>query len=226
MAIIIPMFANAMKIATDELDEFTGQRTVITSWESLCTKSIHIRFRLQNDVTWLDFKFMNDAAIVIPEGGKLLFKATNDSITTFVTHTMYHGGVGDGAVNLIGSKAWGISASYTGDIEWFSANITRLLRVYATDGYYDKKVGESDGKKLCKLYTLFSQTINNKPGTITFMDYTIQFCKRGAKSSSWDIVKEEFYQDLSKEELQIIIDDWKKQTTDKYIYDCKIKKSK
>lgn len=143
-----------MKIAKDEVDEFTGQRTVTTSWESLCTKSIHIRFRLQNNVTWLDFKFINNDAIVIPDGGKLLFKSTNDSIATFITKTIYHGSPGNGAVNLIGSKAWGISASYVGDIEWFSGNTTRLLRIYATDGYYDKR-SESLRERNCANSTVY-----------------------------------------------------------------------
>lgn len=38
LSLFIPIVADAMKIETDEIDEFTEQRTLITSWESLCNK--------------------------------------------------------------------------------------------------------------------------------------------------------------------------------------------
>ena len=76
--------ASAMKIVTDEIDEFTGKRTVITSWESLSSNKMHIRFRLQGGREILDFKYSPDQSVVIGEDDNLCFKSTTDSIAIFV----------------------------------------------------------------------------------------------------------------------------------------------
>lgn len=159
LAIFFPIAANSMKIVTDKIDEFTGGRTVITSWEHLSMRRINIRFRLQDGETFLDFKFIPDNAIVISENSKLLFKSSSDGVGTFTSVAMYHGGRGEGSVGLNMSGLWGISATYAGDLSWFSDNTTNLIRVYATDGYYDRKVSEKEGVKLQNLYTLFYNTI-------------------------------------------------------------------
>lgn len=226
IALLMPMVINAMKIQTDETDEFTGKRTVITSWESLCKGYTHIRFRLQNDVQWLDFKFINDNSIVIGKDDKLLFKSTDDNITTFLSASLYSGGRGDGAVGLSGSQAWGISASYEGDLSWFATNSARLFRLYTTNVYYDRKLSEGDGKKLTKLYELFSQTISGEKGISTFSNYKLKFVKRKVSSQEWDIEKEEYLQDQSASEIKDIIDEWKSKSSDKYIYDVQVKKEK
>ncbi len=226
LAMLLPMAAHSMKVEKDEIDEFTGLRTVITSWESLCKTEVHIRFRLQNNIEWLDFKFRSNSAIVIAEGEKLMLKSTSDSIATFKSCAIFHGGIGDGSVGLNGSGVWGIFASYTGNLSWFNNNVVRLLRVYATDCYYDREVNPSDGKKLCNLYSLFSETVSQKYVKRNFETYDVQFVKRSSKSSSWDVVKEETFKDVTKDELQAVIDAWKGQTSEATIYDCIIKKHK
>lgn len=226
LALVLPLVAGAVKIVTDEIDEFTGKRTVITSWESLNSTRIHIRFRLQAGKEFLDFKFRSEDAIVIKEKGLLLFKSTSDSIGKFLSNDIYHGGIGDGAVGLNGSGVWGISASYTGNLEWFATNVTRLLRVYATDGYYDRTISEGDGKKLCKLYDLFAKTVHGQSGALEFANYTIQFVKKSPKATTWELVKEESLTDKPRYDIQKLMDDWKAQTNDKAVYDCKVQKSK
>lgn len=44
LCILFPLLASAMKIEKDEIDEFTGLRTVITSWEPVCGNSVCFRF--------------------------------------------------------------------------------------------------------------------------------------------------------------------------------------
>ena len=217
---------NAVKITKNELDEFTGQRTVITSWEGICKNYVHVRFRQQNNYQFLDFKFHSENAIVIPDQGKLMFKSTTDSISTFYSVSTYMGSKGGGSTGLIGSGVWGISATYTGPLDWFSDNLTKLIRIYATDVYYDRKVSDVDAKKLVQLYDLFSSTINNTPLKNEYADYTITFVKGNAKTNKWDKVKEDFYPNLNKEALKSIIDEWEAQTTDKVTYKVKIKKEK
>lgn len=226
LLLVLPFVANAMKIERDEIDEFTGNRTVITSWEGMSKGEIHIRFRQQENHLLLDFKFMSRTSIVIGDDDPLLFKSTSDDICQFNSVGLYYGGKGDGAVGLNGSGVWGIYATYRGDLSWFKDNLVRLIRIQATDCYYNRQVSESDGKKLIKLYDLFISAINNTPGTKIFDNYTLRFMKKKAKSSSWDMVKEEYKKDLSPDELDDIVTEWKNQSTENTIYDVVIKKDK
>lgn len=224
--LIVPFLAQSMKIVTDEIDEFTGYRTVITSWEACCGKQVHIRFRQQSNVTFLDFKMLSDGAIVINKDARLMFKSTTDEIGEFKSIESAFGSSGAGAVGINGSKAWGIYVTYRGDLEYFKSNITRLLRVYSSEGYIDKKVSENDGKQLVKLYQMFASTIGAEVGQVTFDTYKLTFVKKRKNATGWDVVSEDLYKDISKEELQKLVDDWKAQSNDKYDFDVRIKKEK
>lgn len=226
LALLLPIVANAVKIKTDEIDEFSGKRTVITSWEAVANTMIHIRFRYQNDNQYLDFKFVTNSSFVIPDKGELLFKSSQGNTTEFNSVKMYAGSVGGGATGLAGSQQWGISATYKGDLEWFKDNDARLLRVYETDGYVDKKISESEGRNLKKLYELFNATINGESGKSVFANYNLTFVKRGINKKEWDVVKEEYKRDMSTDEINTLVNEWKSQSNDKVLYDVKIKKEK
>lgn len=227
LCLCIPFVASSMKIAKDEIDEFTGNRTLITSWESLCMKSIHVRFRLQNGHERLDFKLIQDGALVIGKDDVLMFKSTTDNIGKFTPVDIFHGGQGDGAVGIMGSKMWGIMATYKGDLSYFVDNIARLMRINTAEGYIDKKIGESDGKKIQKLYDLFSTALGGQPGVASsYANYTITFMKSTDGGKSWEVDKEEYKKDLSKEELSEIVSEWKSQSKDRKLFDCRIKKEK
>lgn len=226
MFCIIPMLASAMKIETDEIDEFTGNRTVITSWESICDKSIHIRLRMQNGIQFLDFKMFYDGAIVIAKEDKLMIKSTTDTIATFVSNGMYSGTIGGGSTGLMGSGRWGITAAYRGDLSFFANNNARLMRINSTDGYIDKKISEGDGKKLQKLYELLNMTISGEKGVSAFFNCRIVFLKSKNGGRDWDEVKTEYHKDLTKDELQAISEAWKSQSSGKVMYECQVKKER
>lgn len=160
LALIMPFMANAMKIEKNEIDEFTGEQTIITSWEHFQQRSINIRFRLQGGKQYLDFKYITNSSFVVQEEGFLMFKAEDGDITKFSSIRLFAGGVGEGAVGINGSGAWGIYAIYVGDISWFTTHISQFMRVYSTDGYIDKKMSEKEGKKLQDLANLFISTVN------------------------------------------------------------------
>lgn len=227
LCLCIPFVASSMKIAKDEIDEFTGNRTLITSWEGLCANNIHVRFRLQNGLKILDFKLVENDAIVIGEGDKLMFKSTVDNIGEFSSIGIYRGEKGGGAVGINGSGNWGIMATYQGDLAYFADNIVRLARVYTTDRYIDKKIGEGDGKKIQKLYALFLTALGGQPGVASsYANYVITFMKSTDGGKSWEVDREEYKKDLSKEELSEIVNEWKSQSKGRKLFDCRIKKEK
>lgn len=159
LGLILPFWADAMKIVTDEIDAFSGERTVITSWESFDKTQIHLRFRLQNGKQFLDLKFRNGDAIVIGENAELLFKSEDGDISKFNSIALFSGAVGAGSVGLNGSGVFGISATYKGSLEWFVDHAANLMRIYATDTYYDRKISQKEAKKLTDLYSLFSDKL-------------------------------------------------------------------
>lgn len=219
----IPFVASSMKIAKDEIDEFTGNRTLITSWEKICNEKISIRFRLQNNYKILDFFIYSSNPIVVGEGDQLLFKSITDNIEEFKS------------IDISSSKSnssyfgrdWSLSASYLGDLSFFADNITRLIRIYETDGYIDNKIKEGDGKKIQKLYDLFSVALGGQPGAAaSYANYTITFLKSTDGGKSWEVDREEYKKDLSKDELSEIVSEWKAQSKDRKLFDCRIKKDK
>lgn len=217
----------SMKITKDETDEFTGKRTLITSWENINKSawgnSIGIRFRLQNGNEYLDLKWSDQSPHVVGTDDPLMFKSTSDAITEF-TPTRIEGSTTRG--NGIKSGIWTLDATYKGDINYFKDNVIRLIRIYTSDGYIDEKVSEKDGKQICKLYDLFNSALTGEVGSIAYANYTLTFVKKKTSSKTWDKVKEEYKEDLSKDEVQQIVDEWKAQSNENYEYDCKVKKEK
>lgn len=219
----IPFVASSMKIAKDEIDEFTGNRTLITSWEKICNEKISIRFRLQNNYKILDFFIYSSNPIVVGEGDQLLFKSITDNIEEFKSIDISSSKSNSSYVG----RDWSLSASYLGDLSFFADNITRLIRIYETDGYIDNKIKEGDGKKIQKLYDLFSVALGGQPGaTASYANYTITFLKSTDGGKSWEVDREEYKKDLSKDELSEIVSEWKAQSKDRKLFDCRIKKDK
>ena len=219
----IPFVASSMKIAKDEIDEFTGNRTHITSWEKICNEKISIRFRLQNNYKILDFFIYSSNPIVVGEGDQLLFKSITDNIEEFKSIDISSSKSNSSYVG----RDWSLSASYLGDLSFFADNITRLIRIYETDGYIDNKIKEGDGKKIQKLYDLFSVALGGQPGAAaSYANYTITFLKSTDGGKSWEVDREEYKKDLSKDELSEIVSEWKAQSKDRKLFDCRIKKDK
>lgn len=228
LCLLLPVTVSAMKIKVDEIDEFTGQRRLITSWEDFCQKECHIRFRLQNGHQYLDFKlWWGKPDLIIGEGDDLLFKSTDDNIVSFEPTGTFTSSIGGGAVGIVASGAWGIQATYTGDLSYFADNITRLIRINAFEGYIDKKVSEGDGKKIQKLYNLFVTALGGEPGKAAiYANYNVTFLKSTNGGKSWDVEKEDYLKDASPEEITELMQEWKSQSTKTILYDCKVKKAK
>lgn len=225
IAFALPLLVNAMKITKDEIDEFSGNRIIETSWETLASRDIRIRFRLADNKQFLDFKYYTEGLVIIDEGDELKFKSQSDSIISLHATQRFRSGIGQGATGNFGADFWGIHASYTGDMEWFADNVTRLIRIYSTKGYFDKKISESDGRKLVKLYNLFSKVVNGRQGSVSFASYNILFLTHGVKSSDWTLVKKEYKKDITKEELDAIVKKWESGSDETRTNRCQIIKA-
>ena len=223
LCLLLPIAASSMKIETDEIDEFTGKRTLITSYEPICKGNIKIRFRLQNGHERLDYIFRDYSTMVVGEGDFLLFKSMTDSIAYFRAVRMY-----SSRLNLSEySSGNTLEASYSGDLSWFADNVIKLIRLYETEVYYDRKVSEEDGRKICKLYNLFANALGSEPGkAAAYNNYTITYLESKNSGRSWDIVREEFVRDLTPDELTAKMNEWKLKSSGNHLFNCKAKKEK
>lgn len=220
-----PFIVNAMKIETDKIDEFTGNREVITSWEAFAKMEIHIRFHLINGKQYMDFKYISGEGTVVGEGDKLLFKSSNGNITDFESIALYHANIGEGSVNLVGAKNFGIYVRYSGDIAWFCDNIATLMRFNSVGKYSDFKISEKEGYKLQDLANLFIATIEGNEA-LKPVSYNLQYLKKKKSARQWDLVKEDKDRRLNKEQLKEIVEEWESQTNEATEYKVSIKKAK
>lgn len=54
--------------------------------------------------------------------------------------------------------------------------------------------------------------------------YIITYLKRISTTQNWDVVKEERKCDLNSDELNSLMQEWRGQSNDQYIYECRVKK--
>lgn len=220
MAVLIPFSASAMKIEKDEIDEFTGNRTVITSWEDFCNYHIKMRFRLQEGKQKLDLIWYDNDAIVIGENDPLMFKSTTDNIGKFsATHISTQGET----INLYLTPTRSRSTSYTGDMEYFSDNIARLMRIYTVDCYYDKKLSEREGRKLSELYGIFASALGSEVGAAV-SSYKLTYLKKGANDKEWFKDYEIVRRHKSKGDIQKYKDEWESKSDEKTQYKLIVKR--
>lgn len=150
---------DAVKIKTDEMDEFLGQRRIATSWESFKGGAVHMRLRHVDNVMMLDFKLL-PAKIVVAKENPMMFKdSTTGQINKLYPQKVTASEMGGGAVGLAGSQALGISVSYDCTPEWFEQNKATLIRMYSTDAYKDFKLSADEADKLSDMFKLVKSTL-------------------------------------------------------------------
>lgn len=162
--LIIMMFSflasvNSQEIVKNEIDDFTGNRVIETSWEKLAwglgvPSGIYTRIRSINGTMVLDMKYMIDDAVVIGKGDKLMFLDTNKKPYEVHSIDTYMGVKGGGAIGLAGSAVWGIHAQYSGDLGFLNTSTIQKIRIYTTKGYYDKEIKKKYQNTLQELYKL------------------------------------------------------------------------
>lgn len=220
MALLLPLSASAMKIEKDEIDEFTGNRTVITSWEYFCGHSIALRFRQQNGFKMLDFVMYDNDVFVIGKGDHMMLKSTKDNIAKFSSIFISSSSA---SISRYGIDTRGTSTSYEGDLDYFAENTTRLMRVYSVDSYVDKKVSESDGRKMTELYGIFASALGSEVGS-AIASYKLTYLKKGVNDSEWFKDYEIVRRRKTKDEIQKYKDEWESKTDEKTQYKLIVKR--
>ena len=171
LLVFFPVLMCAQKIDKNEIDEFTGVKTIYTNWEKFKTgngltgkDNLMFRFTSLDGLETFHLKWVTCEMLSIKEGAKLMFKMSDNSIITLTSISYAIAAKGDGVTGLSMSGILGISCIYGGsDIEAFAKdNYLTKLRIYTTDGYVDIDIKEKDAQKINRAYKLMKEAnINN-----------------------------------------------------------------
>ena len=160
-----------------EVDEFTGEKNISTSWEKIAydTKSglvLHARYLHKNNEIILECVSLFDpnSAIVVTSGSPLAFKFDNNNIIILNSIDYAIAVKGGGSVSgAFGSYQWdGVHLRYKfksqEDARNFSDSLASSVRFSynGTQGglYRDGKVKSKDAEKLQKAYKMFKEEID------------------------------------------------------------------
>ncbi|PXV61245.1 hypothetical protein CLV62_12578 [Dysgonomonas alginatilytica] len=166
--LLFPILAFSQKIEKNEVDDFTGNKVIYTSWEKIkggnvLTGRDNLMFmlRYENGTTYLHLKWITVEITSISNDAKLMFKFNDDSVATLNSISHVLSGKGEGVTGLSWSAIMGIHAMYKGDdiIKFSGDAVATKVRVYSTDGYVDIDIKDKDGAKINKAYSLLTAAI-------------------------------------------------------------------
>lgn len=166
---ITPLLAFSQKIDKCEIDDFTGKKTVYTSWTKIKMGNAmsgrnNLMFRLSSvdDKIRFHIKWITVDVTSIREDAELMFKLNDDEVLTLNAASYAIAGKGEGVTGLSWSAIVGISATYKGaDISKFGDDTyVSKLRIYTSDGYEDIDIKEKDAKKINKAYAIMIEASN------------------------------------------------------------------
>ncbi|MBL6949023.1 MAG: hypothetical protein ISR57_00095 [Bacteroidales bacterium] len=153
---LLSLDLSGQRIKENYIDEFTGQSKVSTSWSNFImgfSSSIYQRvIRIDNN-TYLNLKVSLGLGKVfaVADGAKLLLKLQSDTVITLNNLEYTITSIGGGAYNILGSRAMGASLYFLLSDEFvniFSNFLVKKMRLYTTDGYYEKEIVPSYADKL------------------------------------------------------------------------------
>ena len=67
---------------------------------------------------------------------------------------IFYGTIGGGSIGLAGSSGIGVYAHYYGNLNFLKNNKITKIRIYTTDGYYEKEIKKKYQETLSKLFQL------------------------------------------------------------------------
>lgn len=150
---------HAQELEKNKIDDFTGKRTIETSWEKLAwgtgvPSGIYARIRSIDRTMILDMKYMIGSACVISKDNKLMLMDEKGKVHNLNPTDIFYGTIGGGSIGLAGSSGIGVYAHYYGNLNFLKNNKITKIRIYTTDGYYEKEIKKKYQETLSKLFQL------------------------------------------------------------------------
>lgn len=168
-----PLIVCAQKIKTDEIDKFTKERIVETSFEKIVSdknimgsiggrlmKDIWIAFRQVGNNTYLRLKWCSNNVIALRENADVLFLDKNGNTYIFKNTKFTIAGQGEGTVGFAGSALYGLNMYLTGNCSELKDKIITDMRINTTEGYIDFSLSKKGSEIIAKTYEIFESALN------------------------------------------------------------------
>ena len=159
---------NAQKIKVNEMDKFTKQQIIETSFEKIVSdnkllspsggrlmKDIWIAFRKVGDMEYMRLKWCTNNVLAMDSAAKVIFLDDNGNTYTFLNTEFTVAGEGEGTVGLFGSALYGLNIYLTGDYSALEGKNITDMRIYTTDGYIDFELNKKARNTIAKTYKVF-----------------------------------------------------------------------
>lgn len=160
--------ANAQKIKVNEIDKFTKQRVIETSFEKIVSdksvlgssggrlmKNIWIAFRKVNENEYLRLKWCTNNVLAMDSNADVIFLDDKGNTYTFQNTDFTVAGKGEGTVGAFGSALYGLNIYLTGDCSALEGKTITDMRINTTDGYIDFELNKKATNTISKTYKVF-----------------------------------------------------------------------
>lgn len=160
--------ANAQKIKVNEIDKFTKQQVIETSFEKIVSdksvlgssggrlmKNIWIAFRKVNDNEYLRLKWCTNNVLAMDSNADVIFLDEEGNTYTFQNTDFTVAGKGEGTVGAWGSALYGLNIYLTGDCSALEGKVITDMRINTTDGYIDFELNKKATNTISKTYKVF-----------------------------------------------------------------------
>lgn len=163
LAILSSTICMAQEIKKSEIDDFTGNKLIETSWQRInystkgyCT---YLNLSLLNQKQYLGVKIITMSVCSIIEDSEILFKAKDGNVYKLKAVETAISAKGEGAIGMQGAQAEGIYVRYSGDLSFLGSIEIDKIRVYTRNQYLDIDVTDKYKDKIMKMYQLFENEI-------------------------------------------------------------------
>lgn len=163
LIVFISTICSAQEIKKNEVDDFTGNKLIETSWERInysmkgyCT---YLNLSLLNDKQYLGVKVTTLSVCSVMEGNEILFKTKDGGVYKLKAIETVISAKGEGAISLQGAQAEGIHVRYAGDLSFLGTNTIDKIRVYTRNKYLDIEITDKYKENIMKMYRVFEDAV-------------------------------------------------------------------
>ena len=161
--------ASAQKIKVNEIDKFTKERVIETSFEKIVNdksfdsrlvkymKNVWIAFRKVGDNEYLRLKWCSKEVVAVDKDAKIMILDKDGNTYTFNNTSFTLAGEGEGTVGMWGSGLYGVDIYAIGNCSILKNKIFTDIRIVSTEGYFDFEIDKKATETISKTYTVFEK---------------------------------------------------------------------
>ncbi len=170
IAMTFSLIVTGQKIKVNEVDKFTKQHVIETSFEKIVSdnnlmgstggrlmKNIWVGIKQVGDKNYLRIKWCSNQVLALGEGAHIILLDKDGNTYKFENTTFTVAGLGEGTVGFAGSAIYGLNIYFTGDLSALINKEITDMRIHTTEGYIDFAVSKNKTGIFGELYNIVKQ---------------------------------------------------------------------